>query len=126
MPTRPCRTNWALWPFESLVSWTAWTTRRACCPNRSPAGVVVVGGAGIGKTTLVRQLAAAAADEQIHQDSVRALATHGQNRLPDTFQATVFGGKNGATSTFALGLGDKGHCGIGELRSQQDWAPTPR
>nr|WP_274994759.1 VIT1/CCC1 family protein [Promicromonospora iranensis] len=46
-----------------------------------------------------------AADEQIHEEVVRALATRGRNRLSGTFRAAVFGANDGLVSNLALVLG---------------------
>jgi VIT1/CCC1 family predicted Fe2+/Mn2+ transporter len=46
-----------------------------------------------------------AADEQIHQEVVRGLATRGRNRLAGTFRAVVFGMNDGLVSNLALVLG---------------------
>ncbi|MCL1899014.1 MAG: VIT1/CCC1 family protein [Promicromonosporaceae bacterium] len=43
-----------------------------------------------------------AADEQIHEEVVRALATRGRNRLAGTFRAAVFGANDGLVSNLAL------------------------
>ncbi|MFD2793886.1 VIT1/CCC1 family protein [Promicromonospora vindobonensis] len=48
---------------------------------------------------------AMAADEQIHEEVVRALATRGRNRLSGTFRAAVFGANDGLVSNLALVLG---------------------
>jgi len=49
--------------------------------------------------------AAMAADEQVHAEVVRALATRGRNRLSGTFRAAVFGANDGLVSNLALTLG---------------------
>lgn len=49
--------------------------------------------------------AAMAADEQIHEEVVRSLATRGRNRLSGTFRAAVFGANDGLVSNLALVLG---------------------
>jgi VIT1/CCC1 family predicted Fe2+/Mn2+ transporter len=49
--------------------------------------------------------AAMAADEQIHEEVVRGLATRGRNRLSGTFRAAVFGANDGLVSNLALVLG---------------------
>ncbi|SKC80905.1 VIT1/CCC1 transporter family protein [Krasilnikoviella flava] len=49
--------------------------------------------------------AAMAADEQIHGEVVRALATRGRNRMSGTFRAAVFGANDGLVSNLALVLG---------------------
>ncbi|MFI2487370.1 VIT1/CCC1 family protein [Promicromonospora kroppenstedtii] len=46
-----------------------------------------------------------AADEQIHEEVVRALASRGRNRLSGTFRAAVFGANDGLVSNLALVLG---------------------
>ncbi len=46
-----------------------------------------------------------AADEQIHEEVVRALAARGRNRLSGTFRAAVFGANDGLVSNLALILG---------------------
>jgi vacuolar iron transporter family protein len=46
-----------------------------------------------------------AADERIHEEVVRALATQGRNRLSGTFRAAVFGANDGLVSNLALVLG---------------------
>jgi len=46
-----------------------------------------------------------AADEAIHEEVVRALATRGRNRLSGTFRAAVFGANDGLVSNLALVLG---------------------
>lgn len=46
-----------------------------------------------------------AADERIHLEVVRALATHGRDRLSGTFRAAVFGANDGLVSNLALVLG---------------------
>ena len=48
---------------------------------------------------------AMAADEQIHEEVVRALATRGRNRISGTFRAAVFGANDGLVSNLALILG---------------------
>ncbi|WP_050758100.1 VIT1/CCC1 transporter family protein [Xylanimonas cellulosilytica] len=48
---------------------------------------------------------AMAADEQIHEEVVRGLATRGRNRLSGTFRAAVFGANDGLVSNLALVLG---------------------
>jgi VIT1/CCC1 family predicted Fe2+/Mn2+ transporter len=48
---------------------------------------------------------AMAADEQIHGEVIRALATRGRNRLSGTFRAAVFGANDGLVSNLALTLG---------------------
>jgi VIT1/CCC1 family predicted Fe2+/Mn2+ transporter len=48
------------------------------------------------------------ADEQIHEEVVRALATRGRNRLSGTFRAAVFGANDGLVSNLALILGMAG------------------
>jgi len=53
-----------------------------------------------------------AADEQIHEEVVRALATRGRNRLSGTFRAAVFGANDGLVSNLALVLGI-GASGVG-------------
>ena len=49
--------------------------------------------------------AAMAADERMHAEVVRALATRGRNRLSGTFRAAVFGANNGLVSNLSLVLG---------------------
>jgi vacuolar iron transporter family protein len=46
-----------------------------------------------------------AADERIHEEVVRALATRGRDRLSGTFRAAVFGANDGLVSNLALVLG---------------------
>ncbi len=46
-----------------------------------------------------------AADERIHEEVVRALATRGRNRLSGSFRAAVFGANDGLTTNLALVLG---------------------
>ena len=46
-----------------------------------------------------------AADERIHEEVVRALATRGRNRLSGSFRAAVFGANDGLVSNLALVLG---------------------
>lgn len=46
-----------------------------------------------------------AADERIHEEVVRALATRGRKRLSGTFRAAVFGANDGLVSNLALVLG---------------------
>ncbi|RPF19574.1 VIT1/CCC1 transporter family protein [Myceligenerans xiligouense] len=46
-----------------------------------------------------------AADEQIHEEVVRSLATRGRNRLSGAFRAAVFGANDGLVSNLALVLG---------------------
>ncbi|WP_249051949.1 VIT1/CCC1 family protein [Cellulomonas fimi] len=48
---------------------------------------------------------AMAADEQIHEEVVRGLATRGRNRMSGTFRAAVFGANDGLVSNLALILG---------------------
>ncbi|AEF41435.1 VIT1/CCC1 transporter family protein [Hoyosella subflava] len=48
------------------------------------------------------------ADEHIHEEVVRALATRGRNRLSGTFRAAVFGANDGLVSNLALILGFAG------------------
>lgn len=48
------------------------------------------------------------ADEQIHEEVVRALATRGRTRLSGTFRAAVFGANDGLVSNLALILGIAG------------------
>ncbi|MGU3433927.1 VIT1/CCC1 transporter family protein [Actinomycetes bacterium M1A6_2h] len=52
--------------------------------------------------------AAMAADEQIHEEVVRALAARGRSRLSGTFRAAVFGANDGLVSNLALVLGISG------------------
>src|SRR3954452_10304153 len=49
-----------------------------------------------------------AADERVHEEVVRALATRGRNRLSGTFRAAVFGANDGLVSNLALVLGISG------------------
>ncbi len=49
--------------------------------------------------------AAMAADERIHEEVVRGLATRGRNRISGTFRAAVFGANDGLVSNLALVLG---------------------
>jgi len=49
--------------------------------------------------------AAMVADEQIHEEVVRGLATLGRNRISGTFRAAVFGANDGLVSNLALILG---------------------
>ncbi|MGO4593758.1 VIT1/CCC1 transporter family protein [Leifsonia sp. 2TAF2] len=46
-----------------------------------------------------------AADEQVHEEVVRALASRGRQRLSGTFRAAVFGANDGLVSNLALVLG---------------------
>ena len=46
-----------------------------------------------------------AADERIHGEVVRALATHGRNKLSGGFRAAVFGANDGLVSNLAVVLG---------------------
>ena len=46
-----------------------------------------------------------AADERIHEEVVRSLATRGRNRLSGSFRAAVFGANDGLVSNLALVLG---------------------
>jgi VIT1/CCC1 family predicted Fe2+/Mn2+ transporter len=46
-----------------------------------------------------------AADEMVHEEVVRALATRGRQRLSGTFRAAVFGANDGLVSNLALVLG---------------------
>lgn len=46
-----------------------------------------------------------AADEQIHAEVVRALATRGRNQLAGSFRAAVFGANDGLVSNVALVIG---------------------
>jgi VIT1/CCC1 family predicted Fe2+/Mn2+ transporter len=46
-----------------------------------------------------------AADEQVHEEVVRALAERGRNRLSGTFRAAVFGANDGLVSNLSLILG---------------------
>lgn len=48
---------------------------------------------------------AMAADEAIHEEVVRGLATRGRNRISGTFRAAVFGANDGLVSNLALVLG---------------------
>ncbi|MHA7142547.1 VIT1/CCC1 family protein [Arthrobacter sp. Bz4] len=48
---------------------------------------------------------AMAADEQIHEEVIRGLATRGRNRLSGNFRAAVFGANDGLVSNLALVLG---------------------
>lgn len=48
---------------------------------------------------------AMAADEQIHEEVVRGLATRGRNRLSGSFRAAVFGANDGLVSNLALVMG---------------------
>ncbi|MEP6479994.1 MAG: VIT1/CCC1 transporter family protein [Rhodoglobus sp.] len=48
---------------------------------------------------------AMAADERIHEEVVRALATRGRQRLSGTFRAAVFGANDGLVSNLSLVLG---------------------
>ena len=49
-----------------------------------------------------------AADERIHLEVVRALATRGRDRLSGTFRAAVFGANDGLVSNLALVMGITG------------------
>ena len=53
----------------------------------------------------VHATAAMAADEQIHEEVVRALATRGRNRMAGSFRAAVFGANDGLVSNLALVMG---------------------
>lgn len=55
--------------------------------------------------TDVDATAAMAADERMHAEVVRALATRGRNRLSGTFRAAVFGANDGLVSNLSLVLG---------------------
>ncbi|MFI2753991.1 VIT1/CCC1 family protein [Cellulomonas sp. P22] len=55
--------------------------------------------------TDVDATAAMAADERIHEEVVRGLATRGRNRMSGTFRAAVFGANDGLVSNLALVLG---------------------
>lgn len=46
-----------------------------------------------------------AADERIHEEVVRALATRGRNQLSGTFRAAVFGANDGLVSNLAIVIG---------------------
>ncbi|WNB85512.1 VIT1/CCC1 transporter family protein [Cellulomonas sp. ATA003] len=46
-----------------------------------------------------------AADERIHEEVVRGLATRGRNRISGSFRAAVFGANDGLVSNLALVLG---------------------
>lgn len=48
---------------------------------------------------------AMAADEQVHEEVVRALATRGRNRMAGNFRAAVFGANDGLVSNLALVMG---------------------
>jgi vacuolar iron transporter family protein len=48
---------------------------------------------------------AMAADEQIHEEVVRGLATRGRNRLAGSFRAAVFGANDGLVSNLSLVMG---------------------
>lgn len=52
--------------------------------------------------------AAMAADEAIHEEVVRGLATRGRNRLSGTFRAAVFGANDGLVSNLSLLMGMAG------------------
>ncbi|WP_179390463.1 VIT1/CCC1 transporter family protein [Psychromicrobium silvestre] len=51
---------------------------------------------------------AMAADEAIHEEVVRGLATRGRNRLSGTFRAAVFGANDGLVSNLSLVMGMAG------------------
>ncbi len=55
--------------------------------------------------TDVDATATMAADERIHEEVVRGLATRGRNRMSGTFRAAVFGANDGLVSNLALVLG---------------------
>ena len=55
--------------------------------------------------TDVDATAAMAADEQIHEEVVRGLATRGRTRMSGMFRAAVFGANDGLVSNLALILG---------------------
>jgi vacuolar iron transporter family protein len=55
--------------------------------------------------TDVDATATMAADERIHMEVVRALATRGRDRLSGSFRAAVFGANDGLVSNLALVLG---------------------
>jgi VIT1/CCC1 family predicted Fe2+/Mn2+ transporter len=55
--------------------------------------------------TEVDATAAMAADEHMHAEVVRALATRGRNRLSGPFRAAVFGANDGLVSNLSLVLG---------------------
>ena len=46
-----------------------------------------------------------AADELVHEEVVRGLATRGRNRLSGNFRAAVFGANDGLVSNLALVMG---------------------
>lgn len=48
---------------------------------------------------------AMAADEQIHEEVIRGLATRGRNRLAGNFRAAVFGANDGLVSNLSLVMG---------------------
>lgn len=48
---------------------------------------------------------AMAADEAVHEEIIRALATHGRTRLSGNFRAAVFGANDGLVSNLALIMG---------------------
>ncbi|MFI7481992.1 VIT1/CCC1 family protein [Kocuria sp. M1R5S2] len=48
---------------------------------------------------------AMAADEAVHEEIIRALATEGRNRLSGNFRAAVFGANDGLVSNLALVMG---------------------
>ncbi|GAB15244.1 hypothetical protein ARGLB_083_01340 [Arthrobacter globiformis NBRC 12137] len=61
-----------------------------------------------GRSPYIREPSATpamAADEQIHEEVVRGLATRGRNRLAGTFRAAVFGANDGLVSNLALVMG---------------------
>ncbi|MDQ0029604.1 VIT1/CCC1 transporter family protein [Arthrobacter bambusae] len=61
-----------------------------------------------GRSPYTKDLAATramAADEQIHEEVVRGLATRGRNRLSGTFRAAVFGANDGLVSNLSLVMG---------------------
>ncbi|MEV0945102.1 VIT1/CCC1 transporter family protein [Rhodococcus sp. NPDC049939] len=55
------------------------------------------------------------ADERIHEEVVRALATRGRSRLSGTFRAAVFGANDGLVSNLALILGISGSGASNEI-----------
>lgn len=46
-----------------------------------------------------------AADEAIHEEIIRALATNGREKLSGNFRAAVFGANDGLVSNLALTIG---------------------
>ena len=54
-----------------------------------------------------------AADEAIHEEIIRALATNGREKLSGNFRAAVFGANDGLVSNLALTIGITASCSRG-------------